>query len=166
VSLAWCRTSWLPRLTAHDVVLEVGERAVLADVATVARRLHLRARDFLTAKLALNAVSTGGFARAGKVWENRMIDLIVSNAKLFDRGLRIVRDLTGVSDDAALRALVAALWLEDPPAVARLRLPVELHVGQARPGVVPLAILLARGVCLDAARAALAREPIVREALR
>jgi N-acetylmuramic acid 6-phosphate etherase len=47
-------------------------------------------------KMALNILSTGVMVRLGKVYGNRMVDVAVTNAKLEDRALRILRDLAGV----------------------------------------------------------------------
>lgn len=48
-------------------------------------------------KMALNILSTGVMVRLGKVYGNRMVDVAVTNAKLEDRALRILRDLSGVA---------------------------------------------------------------------
>jgi N-acetylmuramic acid 6-phosphate etherase len=48
-------------------------------------------------KMALNLLSTGVMVRLGKVHGNRMVDVAVTNAKLEDRALRILRDLAGVN---------------------------------------------------------------------
>lgn len=47
-------------------------------------------------KMALNILSTGVMVRLGKVHGNRMVDVAVTNAKLEDRALRILRDIGGV----------------------------------------------------------------------
>ena len=47
-------------------------------------------------KMALNVLSTGVMVRLGKVYGNRMVDVAVTNTKLQDRALRILRDLAGV----------------------------------------------------------------------
>lgn len=57
-------------------------------------------------KMALNILSTGVMVRLGKVYGNRMIDVAVTNRKLYDRALRILQDLTG------LERQEAAQWLE------------------------------------------------------
>jgi N-acetylmuramic acid 6-phosphate etherase len=46
--------------------------------------------------MALNILSTGVMVRLGKVHGNRMVDVAVTNSKLEDRALRILRDLAGV----------------------------------------------------------------------
>lgn len=45
-------------------------------------------------KMALNILSTGVMIRHGKVYGNRMVDVAVTNQKLRDRALRIIKDLT------------------------------------------------------------------------
>lgn len=59
-------------------------------------------------KLALNTISTTLMVRAGKVYENLMVDLRASNDKLRDRAARIVATVTGIDRAAALDALDAA----------------------------------------------------------
>jgi len=94
-------------------------------------------------KMALNLLSTGVMVRLGKVHGNRMVDVAVTNTKLEDRALRILRDLAGVSRERG-RALL-----------------------QQSGGSVKLALLMAAsGMELDAARAHLARHgPRLRVAL-
>lgn len=59
-------------------------------------------------KLVLNILTTATMARLGRVYGNRMIDLIPRSAKLRDRALRLVQELAGVSRPAAARALAVA----------------------------------------------------------
>lgn len=94
-------------------------------------------------KMALNILSTGVMVRLGKVFGNRMVDVAVTNSKLEDRALRILRDLAGVQRDAGLRLL------------------------QQTGGSVRLALLMAAsGLEVEAARAALDRHgPGLRECL-
>ncbi|WP_216908721.1 N-acetylmuramic acid 6-phosphate etherase [Synechococcus sp. CCY 0621] len=94
-------------------------------------------------KMALNILSTGVMVRLGKVFGNRMVDVAVTNSKLEDRALRILRDLAGVPRDAGLRLL------------------------QQTGGSVRLALLMAAsGLEVEAARAALDRHgPGLRQCL-
>ncbi|MCA8978590.1 MAG: N-acetylmuramic acid 6-phosphate etherase [Planctomycetes bacterium] len=60
-------------------------------------------------KLALNRFSTLLMVRLGKVHGNRMVDVrALANAKLVDRGTRLVAELTGLDREAAHAALIAA----------------------------------------------------------
>ena len=52
-------------------------------------------------KMALNIISTGVMVRLGKVYGNRMIDVSVTNNKLYDRALRILCDLTDLNREQA-----------------------------------------------------------------
>ncbi|CAA9380399.1 MAG: N-acetylmuramic acid 6-phosphate etherase [uncultured Phycisphaerae bacterium] len=56
-------------------------------------------------KLVLNQITTVAMVRLGKAYENLMVDLRATNAKLWDRGARIVATLTGVPRDAAMDLL-------------------------------------------------------------
>lgn len=56
-------------------------------------------------KMALNILSTGTMVRSGKVYGNRMIDVAVTNRKLFDRAIRIIGDLTGLDREESARLL-------------------------------------------------------------
>ncbi|PSB16511.1 N-acetylmuramic acid 6-phosphate etherase [filamentous cyanobacterium CCP1] len=56
-------------------------------------------------KLALNILSTGVMVKLGKVYGNRMVDVSVTNTKLYDRALRILQDLTDLSRDEATTLL-------------------------------------------------------------
>lgn len=56
-------------------------------------------------KLALNILSTGTMVKLGKVYGNRMVDVSVTNSKLYDRAIRIIRDLTGLERPAVVELL-------------------------------------------------------------
>lgn len=56
-------------------------------------------------KLVLNTVSTGVMVQLGKVYGNRMIDVSVTNSKLEDRAIRIIRDITSLSREEAAKLL-------------------------------------------------------------
>jgi len=59
-------------------------------------------------KLVLNMLTTGVMIKLGKVYDNLMVDLKASNVKLYDRSIRIVRAVTGVSEERAVEALKQA----------------------------------------------------------
>ena len=59
-------------------------------------------------KLVLNMLSTGAMARLGYVYGNLMVNVHLKNRKLVERGITIVRTITGISREEALRALQAA----------------------------------------------------------
>ena len=59
-------------------------------------------------KLVLNMLTTTAMIKMGKVYENMMIDLQVTNKKLVERSKRIVMTITGISYDEASNYLKQA----------------------------------------------------------
>ncbi len=59
-------------------------------------------------KLVLNRLTTISMVKIGKVYDNLMVDVHASNAKLVDRSIRIVQEVTGVDATRAEAALAAA----------------------------------------------------------
>jgi N-acetylmuramic acid 6-phosphate etherase len=59
-------------------------------------------------KLVLNTLTTGAMIRIGKTYGNLMVDLQATNAKLVDRGQRIVMEIAGVDRGQAQSAIEAA----------------------------------------------------------
>jgi N-acetylmuramic acid 6-phosphate etherase len=59
-------------------------------------------------KLVLNTLTTGAMIRLGKTYGNLMVDLRATNAKLVDRGERIVMEVSGVGREEARAAIDGA----------------------------------------------------------
>lgn len=59
-------------------------------------------------KLVCNMLTTGAMVRLGKVFDNLMVDMAPTNAKLVDRARRIVAAAAEVDDDTAAAALAAS----------------------------------------------------------
>ena len=59
-------------------------------------------------KMVLNMLSTAVMARLGHVYENLMIDMLLTNEKLADRALRILAEASGKKASVAEHALRAA----------------------------------------------------------
>ncbi len=92
---------------------------VCADIAKPAAADHLisvrtgpelltgstRMKAGTATKLVLNTITTTLMVRSGRVYENLMVDLRATNAKLRDRAARIVSTLTGLDRGAALTLL-------------------------------------------------------------
>lgn len=56
-------------------------------------------------KLVLNMISTGVMIRMGRVLDNKMVDMKLSNSKLVDRGAKILVNALGIDYDQALKLL-------------------------------------------------------------
>ncbi|MFT9269746.1 MAG: N-acetylmuramic acid 6-phosphate etherase [Liquorilactobacillus nagelii] len=52
-------------------------------------------------KMVLNMLSTGVMIKAGKVYQNLMVDVLPTNEKLVNRAIRIIQATTGKTRDAA-----------------------------------------------------------------
>src|SRR5207253_254750 len=62
-------------------------------------------------KLILNILTTLAMVRIGKVISNLMVDVLPANAKLRQRAVRIVQELTGADDSKARKALERSGWV-------------------------------------------------------
>ena len=81
-------------------------------------------------KITLNILSTGVMVLRGRTYGNRMVHLRATNAKLRDRALRTVVEVTGSSDEAARAALDASSW-EAAVAIAMLAGGVDAPAARA-----------------------------------
>lgn len=59
-------------------------------------------------KMVLNMISTSLMIRLGRVQGNRMVKMQLTNAKLIDRGTRMIQESLGLSYDEAKRRLLEA----------------------------------------------------------
>lgn len=57
-------------------------------------------------KLILNLISTAVMIRLGRVEDNKMVDMLLTNAKLIERGTRMIMQPTGLEYDAAKHLLL------------------------------------------------------------
>ncbi len=112
--------------------------AVLPDTGPEVVTGSTRMKAGTATKLVLNAMSTAAMVRLGRTYENLMIDMRITNAKLAARAVRMVSEAAGVPLDEAATTRHAA--------------------GDTRTALVAL---LAGGQDIDLAqaRAALARHP-------
>lgn len=57
-------------------------------------------------KLVLNMISTTIMIKLGRVEDNRMVNMKLSNEKLIERGIRMIKEETGVEDNNYIRSLL------------------------------------------------------------
>lgn len=93
------RDTPLLRIAELGILLETGSEAVAGST---------RMKAGTAQKIALNLLTTAIMLRLGRVYRGRMVDMIVSNNKLRDRGRMMVMELANVSADDAAQALEAA----------------------------------------------------------
>ena len=128
----------------------------------------------LGAKVALNAISVAAHALCGKTFAGRMIDVRVSNVKLYHRAARVVAAAAGTDVEAARDAIARACGVEPVKKTRKTRdadgtdgtlkrthreRTAVVARASTLSSVVPIAALLARGAFATAeeARNALAK---------
>lgn len=100
-ALVCCADVARPPACDHRVFLDTGPEVVTGST---------RLKAGTATKLVLNALSTTLMVCAGRVYENLMVDVRATNAKLKERAVRIVLELCGGSRGEALAALEQADW--------------------------------------------------------
>ena len=93
------RKTLVARLAKIAIAVEVGP-----EVLTGSTRMKAGTAQ----KMVLNMLSTATMARLGHVYENLMIDVVLTNEKVAKRALRILAEASGKSVSAAEHALRAA----------------------------------------------------------
>ncbi len=135
-ALLCCTTIDKPEHADHLLMLKTGPEVLTGST---------RMKAGTATKLALNTISTTLMVRAGKVYENLMVDVKATNAKLRDRAARIITTLTKLERNAALELLdrcdgevktaIVVKRLELEPAEARERLAnAQGHLGRVLEG--------------------------------
>lgn len=135
-ALLCCTTIDKPEHADHLLMLKTGPEVLTGST---------RMKAGTATKLALNTISTTLMVRAGKVYENLMVDVKATNAKLRDRAARIISTLTKLDRNAALELLdrcdgevktaIVVKRLELEPAEARERLAdAQGHLGRVLEG--------------------------------
>jgi len=96
VALTGVADSALARAAQDAIVLDTGAEALAGST---------RMKAGSAQKIGLNAISTAVMVRLGKTYDNLMIDLVATNAKLRRRALRLVREVAGVGEQRARQLL-------------------------------------------------------------
>jgi N-acetylmuramic acid 6-phosphate etherase len=90
-----------------DIEASAGETiAVIVGPEFIAGSTRLKAGT--AQKLVLNMLTTQSMIEMGKTFGNAMVDVMVTNAKLAARARRLVREITGASDEQARATLESA----------------------------------------------------------
>lgn len=102
---------------AKTVALSCNEQAEISELADCAIEVVVGAEAITGStrmkaasahKMILNMLSTSVMIRQGKVYENLMVDVKVSNHKLKERAITIIQHVTNASYEQAVKALEAA----------------------------------------------------------
>ncbi|RKD32253.1 N-acetylmuramic acid 6-phosphate etherase [Thermohalobacter berrensis] len=92
VSITMNSESKISKMVDVPISIEVGPEVITGST---------RMKAGTAQKMILNMLSTGTMIKLGKVYSNLMVDVKVSNEKLFNRAKRIIMITTGVDEDKA-----------------------------------------------------------------
>jgi N-acetylmuramic acid 6-phosphate (MurNAc-6-P) etherase len=116
-------------------------------------------------KLVINAITTGAHILCGKIYQNRMVDLNISNTKLFYRTISIIKDIVGADEETAFLCVLKSIYRTDNPTEKQINAPISEHItaGTWKDKIVPKALLMATGKFnFEESIKALEKESIVR----
>ena len=94
--------------SGHSALARAASMAIVLATGAEALSGSTRMKAGTAQKIVLNAISTAVMVRIGRVYDNLMVDLVASNAKLRARAVRIVRAIAEVDEPGALESLAAA----------------------------------------------------------
>lgn len=110
----------LARAAQIPIVVETGPEAVAGST---------RLKAGTAQKMVLNMLSTASMVRLGRVYDNWMVGVALTNRKLRQRGLRILEEATGASASQAAHAMRQS---KHDLRVALLMLKADVSAGEAR----------------------------------
>ena len=99
------RTAFLTCATPPASIRDLCDVVIHVDVGPELVTGSTRLKAGTATKLVLNILTTAAMIRIGKTYGNLMVDLQATNAKLHDRGERIVMEVLGVTRAVAHQAL-------------------------------------------------------------
>ncbi|XP_033619240.1 uncharacterized protein LOC104848662 isoform X2 [Fukomys damarensis] len=82
----------------------------------------------LSTKWVLNTVSTGAHVLLGKILQNHMLDLHISNSKLFWRALALLQRFSGQSKALCIESLLQAIHFPQPLTDEIRAAPISSHI--------------------------------------
>ena len=90
------RNSSLAKLSSYPVEVIVGPEYITGSS---------RMKAGTAQKMVLNMISTTGMIKLGRVFDNKMIDMKLSNNKLHERAIRILKSILKIGDDEAKKLI-------------------------------------------------------------
>jgi N-acetylmuramic acid 6-phosphate (MurNAc-6-P) etherase len=120
-------------------------------------------QKMLFIRTLLGQLSTGSFVLSGKVYENKMIDLRITNKKLFYRAIRIINDITNKGETLIEESLLKSIYDGNLPSHNNLEEHIALSA--TKENIVPMTILslIYPSKSTKDLKAMLSNEPIIRK---
>jgi len=82
--------------------------AIVAEVGAEVVSGSTRMKAGTAQKMILNMITTGAMTRLGYVYDNLMVNVHMKNAKLVERGIRVLMRVCNIDRDAAIRTIKSA----------------------------------------------------------
>ena len=101
IALTCNENSPIAAVSDLEIVTDTGAEVITGSTRLKAGTAH---------KMVMNMLTTCAMAKTGKVYENMMINLKPTNIKLTARMVRIVREITGLEEEAAKTLLEENDW--------------------------------------------------------
>ena len=105
----------LAQVSETTIVVEVGPEVVSGST---------RMKAGTAQKMVLNMITTGAMTRLGYVYDNLMVNVHMKNAKLVERGIRVLMKVCDIDRDTAIRTIKSA-GKSIPIAVVMLKASVD-----------------------------------------
>ncbi|MGD0796477.1 MAG: N-acetylmuramic acid 6-phosphate etherase [Acidobacteriaceae bacterium] len=92
----------------HTPLSEVADTTIVAEVGPEVISGSTRMKAGTAQKMVLNMITTGAMTRLGYVYDNLMVNVHMKNAKLVERGIRVLMRVCNIDRDAAIRTIKCA----------------------------------------------------------
>lgn len=149
-----------------SLVLQLDVAQLASLTSDPVRALIKQLLEEVSTKWVVNNLSTGAHILKGKVCQNRMVDVKVSNNKLFHRAVGIVQNYCRLSVEESRLSLLKSIYNTDILKTDQESASVVAHIEAAshKNLVVPTAILIASLGCkVSEAKEMLDKQPVLRK---
>ncbi|XP_041359642.1 glucokinase regulatory protein-like isoform X2 [Gigantopelta aegis] len=122
----------------------------------------------MSVKWILNSISTGAHILKGKIYQNIMVDVKVSNNKLFHRAVGIIQRYSDLSTAECKEYLLRSIYHTDNLKDDQVAAPIAEHIAMATPQqkIVPVALVAAILKCpVDKAKSVLEEHHVITTAI-
>jgi N-acetylmuramic acid 6-phosphate etherase len=87
---------------------DVADTTIIAEVGPEVLSGSTRMKSATAQKMILNMITTGAMTRLGYVYDNLMVNVHMKNAKLVERGIRVLMKVCEIDRDTAIRTIKSA----------------------------------------------------------
>ena len=92
----------------NSALSEVADTTIIVEVGPEVVSGSTRMKAGTAQKMVLNMITTGAMTRLGYVYDNLMVNVHMKNAKLVERGIRVLMRVCGIDRDTAIRTIKSA----------------------------------------------------------